>query len=159
MIKKPNLFSFLVLAALTGCGRAIACDNKHIVWVEPQTAIAAYSDIDVADSAAKQILAANNLVDIRCWADRDNKLAQYALGYAYETGSSINADTGKARHYYKKAAASRSGRTAVYSPPVGSEKFGRIITVNSGQVQPGMNSAQMAFNRASLNLWGKVKSK
>jgi len=99
------------------------------------------------DPRATALLDERPLAELRCWAEAGNAVAQYALGYAYETGDGVTADAKRARRYYKAAAADRPGRTYVYSPPVGKETYGRVIPVATGDARPGLPEARAALAR------------
>ena len=60
--------------------------------------------------------------------------------------------TRRAAQLYRAAGSPSGGTLYVYSPPVGSEKAGRVIPVNAGPRQPGLPEAQSRL--ALLHLSG-----
>lgn len=83
-----------------------------------------------------------SLSKLACQASSGNKVAQLELGIRYENGIGVSRDVLKAERLYTRAARSdRSGRY-VYSPPVGNEKYGRVIPVGQSMNSPGLPEAK-----------------
>lgn len=121
------LFSTLLLS---GCAHREAC-----------SAIADYSSASPSELA--------------CQASAGNKVAQLELGIRYENGIGVSRDFAKAERLYARAARSdRSGRY-VYSPPVGNEKYGRVIPIGQSTNSPGLPEARERL----LRLQARNKSK
>jgi len=76
----------------------------------------------------------------------------FALGQRYENGDGIPIDLRKARKFYRAAAAQSGGTTFVYSPPVGTERVGRVLPLNAGPVQDGLPQAREALDRVNAKL-------
>jgi len=73
-----------------------------------------------------------------CTASQGNAQAQYELGLAaYEL-----ADYQTALKWLKLAAAPDSGRIPVYMPPVGGQKYGTVMMMDSGRATAGHRAAQ-----------------
>ena len=74
-------------------------------------------------------------------AQAGDKHAQLELGIRYEEGRGVRIDLERAELLY--AAAARPGRQLmhIYSPPVGRERTGRVIAVNTGVPSPGLIEA------------------
>lgn len=74
----------------------------------------------------------------QCSASQGDSQAQYELGLeAYE-----QQDYKTALKWLKLAAASDSGRTAVYMPPAGGQKYGTVMMMDTGQGTAGHSGAQ-----------------
>lgn len=69
--------------------------------------------------------------DLASQARRGDREAMFQLGLRHELGEGVAIDLKKARKYYSRAAAASPDRTYVYSPPVGSERQGRVIAVST----------------------------
>jgi hypothetical protein len=78
---------------------------------------------------------------LQCNAARGAKFAQLALGIRYEEGIGVPLDLKKAARLYRQAATATPNTTYVYSPPVGTEKAGRVIPINLGPAEPGLPEA------------------
>ena len=76
-----------------------------------------------------------------------DKQAQLRLGTFYETGTFVPCDLDLAKRLYSLAARSEGGTRQIYSPAVGSENFGTIITVPSGPVRPGAAGAKQRLQQ------------
>ncbi|MCG8504605.1 MAG: sel1 repeat family protein [Sphingomonadales bacterium] len=98
------------------------------------------------------------LAELKTQACGGSKLAQYELARAHETGDGIAADPARAVAWYRAAAETVGGTTYVYSPPVGSETYGRVIPVTTGPARPGLAAAQYALGRLYLEGRGVKRS-
>lgn len=134
--------SWLALAAvlsgllIASCTRQTACPGFAPVVTAGQ-----------ADLQADRLLSTRQMADIGCWAQRDNVLAQYALGMAYENGVGVQADRKAALRYYRAAARAIPDEMFVYVPPVGEKMSGRVMPVNTGKGRPGLPEAKAAVHR------------
>lgn len=106
-----------------------------------------------ADNRADHLLETQDKEDITSLANGGDKIAQYAMGKAYEFGlAGVAVDHKKAKKYYRKAAAEISNKTYVYSPTVGKSPA-QVMPVNVGASTPGLAEAVAALER----LEGKKK--
>lgn len=112
----------LLPAALAGCMHRRECG-----------AVASYA------SAAPSTL--------ECAAAAGDKRAQLALGIRYETGDGVPRDLRRAERLYARAARTETRSRAVYSAPVGDERYGRIIPVSAAATEPGLPEAQERLRR------------
>jgi hypothetical protein len=94
----------------------------------------------------------SSISDLTCWAGKGDKQAQLSLGEIYELGIGVPVDLKRARGLYAAAASAKPSTTYVYSPPVGSETYGRVIPVTTGVATPGLKDAQMALVRVTEKL-------
>lgn len=69
-----------------------------------------------------------------------DKQAQLTLGRWFEQGAGVPRDPERACRLYAMASRTTGGTIWVYSPPVGREKAGRVIPVNT-PVSPGLPEA------------------
>lgn len=76
-------------------------------------------------------------------AQAGDKHAQFELGAAFEAGTEVPQDTGKARTLYRLAAADSGGPIWVYSPPVTRGGRGRVIEMNGPPRQAGLEVARL----------------
>jgi len=74
----------------------------------------------------------------QCLASRGNQQAQYELGLVAYEGK----DYKTSLKWLKLAASQHSGRTAVYTPPVGGQKYGTVMMMDSGPATAGHAGAQ-----------------
>lgn len=87
--------------------------------------------------------ASSELQSIARRAQAGDKQAQLELGIRYEEGRGVAIDQGKARAYYAMAAADSGGVLHVYTPPVGRNGSGRVVTVDRGPRQAGLAEAKV----------------
>ena len=74
-----------------------------------------------------------------CTASQGNTKAQYELGVqAFEAKEYKNA-----LKWLKLAATPNSGRMPIYMPPVGGQKYGTVMMMDSGQATQGHRAAQL----------------
>lgn len=89
----------------------------------------------------------------QAWLDRaeaGNKQAQFELGVRYARGEGVLQDCPTARKLLRQASKQTGGKIWVYSPPVTEGGTGRVIAIDQGPVQPGLQTAQQelrALNR------------
>lgn len=82
------------------------------------------------------------------WFDRaqaGDKQAQFELGMRYANGDGVTIDCQKARKLLRQAATRAGGTLWVYSPPVTKGGSGRVIPLDQGPVQPGLQTAKDAL--------------
>ena len=92
------------------------------------------------DSAAVETL--------ECAAAGDDKVAALELGRRYEEGRGVPRDLRRAKRYYARAAATAPSQMYVYSPPVGDERYGRVISVDApGIPTQGLPEARERLDR------------
>ncbi|MCH8686436.1 SEL1-like repeat protein [Pedomonas mirosovicensis] len=135
----PLLLPALLLAA---CARPPVCQGEAPAYALPGAS---------APIRALALLNMRSMENLACWAERNDQLAQYALGIAYEHGLGVPADRKAAMRYYRAAAASVPGRIWVYSPPVGKESMGRVIPVDTGPGRTGLPEARAALERLTAS--------
>lgn len=75
----------------------------------------------------------------QCKAKQGHQQYQYELGLAAYTAK----DYKGAIKWLKQAATPRSGRTAIYMPAVGSQKYGTVMMMDTGQAAAGHPGALM----------------
>lgn len=93
--------------------------------------------------------------ELACQASAGNKVAQLELGIRYENGDRVPRDLAQAERLYARAARSDRNGRYVYSPPVGNEKYGRVIPVGQSTNSPGLPEAKERL----LQLQARKKSK
>lgn len=82
------------------------------------------------------------------WLDRaraGDKQAQLELGMRYASGDGVRRDCDIARKLLRQAAARTGGTIWVYSPPVTKGGSGRVIPIDNGPVQGGLQAAEEAL--------------
>jgi hypothetical protein len=94
----------------------------------------------------------SNISDLTCWAGKGDKQAQLNLGEIYELGIGVPVNLKRARGLYAAAASATPNTTYVYSPPVGSETYGRVIPMNMGIATAGLDDAKIALARVTAKL-------
>ena len=75
-------------------------------------------------------------------ARADDKAAQFELGNRFEEGRGVERNLCTALRLYRLAAASSSGRTAIYVPPVRGA-HGTVIPVDLGPRSAGISEAKI----------------
>ena len=98
------------------------------------------------------------LVDLSRRACAGNKLAQYELGWTYESGTGVAQNRAEAAHWYRQAAEPESGVTHIYLPPVGKQKYGMVMPIQTGSPRTGLPEAQYALARLYLDGRGVKQS-
>lgn len=78
---------------------------------------------------------------------KGDKEAALELGIRYEEGVGVPRDERKAISLYRRAARTEVRRTSVYSPPVGSERYGRAVEAGQPQITPGIPEAADRLRR------------
>lgn len=73
-----------------------------------------------------------------CRANQGDKQSQYERGLIYYE----KADYKNALKWLKLAASAVSGKTAIYMPPVGGQKYGTVMNMDSGMASSGHNGAK-----------------
>jgi hypothetical protein len=97
-----------------------------------------------------QVAGASNFAALSCHAGRGDRSAQITLARAYETGVGLARDMKKAVHWYKRAATANPGTMPVYIPAVGQQKYGTVLTVDTGPAHPGDAWAQFRLGEIYL---------
>ncbi len=130
------LIALLSLSLLAGCGlreRRIAdCSDK----IDPAI------ERDFADQACS-----------------GNKLAQFTLGYLYETGKGVATDSKKAVKWYRRAARPTRGMSHIDVAPVGTQALGRVTPVQTGPEIPGNPDAEYRLGLMYLEGRGVQESR
>lgn len=75
-------------------------------------------------------------------ANGGDKQALLQLGVAYAEGQLVERDCEQSRRLLRRAATATGGTLWVYSPPVGNGTTGRVIPIDQGPRQPGLQSAK-----------------
>lgn len=152
--RRPIRLAKLILSALSmafsvsGCALGPVCDGAPPTAVTVDGNADAIALVTTVDQHATALLKHRSIANLDCWADQGDRMAQYALGRAYERGEAgLPADSASAIRYYRKAAKTISNQTYVYSPPVGKESYGRVIPVTAGPPSPGLPEAIEALKR------------
>ena len=74
-------------------------------------------------------------------AQAGDKHAQLDLGIRYEEGRGVPVDLERAKKLYRAAATESGGTIQIYTPPVGENGQGRVVSHNRGPIQPGLPEA------------------
>lgn len=80
-----------------------------------------------------------------------NKQAQFELGMRFARGDGVPQDCDKARRLLRQAAAQTGGTIWVYSPPVTKGGSGRVIPIERGPVQPGLQTAEASLAQLEVD--------
>ena len=94
----------------------------------------------------------------QAWHDRammGDKQAQFELGIRFLRGAGVAQDCARARKLLRQAATRTGGTIWVYSPPVTKGGAGRVIPIDQGPVQAGLQTAEEAMR--SLDESGPCK--
>ena len=130
------LIALLSLSLLAGCGlrqgRIVKCTER-------------------IDPAIERELAGQ--------ACSGNKLAQFMLGYVYETGKGTVADPKKAVKWYRRASRPTRGMSHVDVAPVGTQALGRVAPVQTGPEVPGNPDAEYRLGLMYLEGRGVTQSR
>lgn len=105
------------------------------------------------DCPAQAPGAGSNFDVLTCHAAKGDRSAQMTLARAYETGIGLPQDMSKAVHWYRRAAAPKSGTLPVYMAPAGNQKYGSVMLLDNGPADPGDAWAQ--FRLGEIYLAGK----
>lgn len=95
----------------------------------------------------------SNYSALACHAANGDRSAQLTLARAYEVGVGLPRDMNKAISWYRRAAASKSGKLPIYVAPVGNQKYGHVMMLDTGPTEPG--SAWAQFRLGEIYLAGK----
>jgi hypothetical protein len=106
-----------------------------------------------ADCAAQRPGGGTNFAALVCHATNGDRSAQVTLARAYETGAGLPQDMKMAVEWYRRAAAPKTGKMPVYVAPVGNQKYGNVMMLDSGTETPGDAWAQ--FRLGEIYLAGK----
>lgn len=98
-----------------------------------------------------------DLAELQTKACAGDKRAQFHLAQRYESGDGVTLDMKLAVLWYTKAAADIRDTTSVYSAPVGSEKYGRVLTFDNGLKQAGYTPAQFRLAEIYFEGPGGIK--
>lgn len=110
-----------------------------MIRIEPLLLLAALSACALGRDCGPDAVGIKRL---KCDASAGDKQAQLELGIRYETGEGVPRDVGRAAELYSRAARSEQRPRHVYSPPVGKERHGRILTSGPVSVSPGLPEAR-----------------
>ena len=89
----------------------------------------------------------------QAWLDRakvGDKQAQFELGMRYARGEGVERDCDTARRLLRQAATRTGGTIWVYSPTVTRGGSGRVIPIDQGPPQPGLQTAKEALDELRL---------
>lgn len=120
-------------------------------------AIAALGILGVDSAAAKAPAACNAdwtrsdeapLAVLLCASRKGDRDAQYELGRRYALGIGVARDPSRSFSYLRKAATPATAPRFVYSPPVGKEGFGRLLSLGGRPTETGHSEAQFALAMA-----------
>jgi hypothetical protein len=114
-------------AALASCALAACAAGSSYMGIPLATAMAAGPDAALRNLAAR--------------AQSGDKHAQLELGIRFEEGRGVPRDLAKAERLYRLAATDSGGTMWIYSPPVKEGASGRVIPVERGPLQPGLEEA------------------
>ncbi len=139
--------TLLILSALTflsGCASLESCRR--------------YLPAGAVPNIANEMISSGGSPDYtlryhECRARQGVQASQLQLAEFYAVKDARIQDFKKAAKWYKAAGSARSGNTYVYSAPVGGEKYGRVIPVQTGSSSPGDAEAQ--YQLGLLYLAGK----
>ena len=82
------------------------------------------------------------VAQVRHSAKRGVKAASLELGMRYERGTNgVPCDAHQALRWYRAAAHDDGGQRLAYSPPVGRERYGRLMPIGHDSVSPGLPMA------------------
>lgn len=88
-----------------------------------------------------------------------NKMAQFTLGFLYETGERAAPDAKKAVKWYQRAARPTRGMTHIHVAPVGKDRYDRVETLQTGPEIPGNPDAEYRLGLMYLEGRGVRKSR
>ena len=88
-----------------------------------------------------------------------NKIAQFTLGYVYETGEGTVADPKKAVKWYQRASRPTRGMSYVDVAPVGQQAHGRVMPLQTGPEIPGITEAEYRLGLMYLEGRGVEQSR
>lgn len=85
----------------------------------------------------------DRVIAVQRAAEGGDKVAALELGQRYGAGrDGVTRDRRAALRWYRRAARDERSRTVVYSPPVGQQRYGRVISIDSALVRPGLPEAK-----------------
>lgn len=144
--RKRNLL--MLIAMVEGCYERVprgfrpvqVVEAKSFECAEKLAAIENLSD-ELGLGRGPSGIASMSLTSLARMASAGSKNAQLELGIRFEEGIGVSRDFDKARKLYGKAATTTGGTLWVYSPPVGNGTSGRVIPIDRGPRQPGLQEA------------------
>jgi len=114
----PSITIIAAAAALAGCAHGRVC------------------------GAIGQPYSSASLAQLECSASTGDRFAQLELGIRYEEGAGVARNLDRAERLYARAARTERRQRYVYSPPVGRERHGRLITLGTESGSPGLSEAR-----------------
>ena len=142
------LLNVCVVGALSLLGACVsarsACGSQPVMaaaFASPKVPEGAGADA-VADYADTRY----SVEQLVCHANRGDRYAAYTLGRSFERAGDVDS----AVSAYMKAVLARTSRTQVYSPPVGNERTGQVISI-PGRAGPALPEAIAALVRLRGN--------
>jgi len=90
--------------------------------------------------------------DVQALAQRaqaGDKQAQLDLGIRFEEGAGVPQDAGRAMKLYRQAASDSGGRIWVYTPEPGNGAKGRVVPVDRGPKQTGLDEAKKRLQESA----------
>jgi hypothetical protein len=108
----------------------------------PACAASSYAGIPLAAGSADP-----ELQQLARRARAGDGRAQLELGIRYEEGRGVPPDRRRAEQLYRIAATGDGGRIHVYSPPVGKNDSGRVLSVPTGPARSGSGEARLRLQR------------
>lgn len=90
--------------------------------------------------------------DVQALAQRaraGEKQAQLDLGIRFEEGDGVPQDAGRASKLYRQAASDSGGTIWVYTPSPGNGAKGRVIPVDRGPRQAGLDDAKKRLQESA----------
>ena len=91
----------------------------------------------------------NTAPEIQALAKRakmGDKWAQLELGRRFEEGNGVPVDKRRATHFYRRAASDSRETIWVYSPPPGNGAPGRVVPVEKGVTEFGLEEARQRLS-------------
>ena len=143
-MRKRSLLPVCALSTMLLLG---ACVSARSACGSQSVMAAAFASPEVpggsgADAVADYADTRYSVEQLVCHANRGDRYAAYALGRGFERAGDIDS----AVSAYMKAVLGRTSRTQVYSPPVGNERTGQVISI-PGRAGPALPEAVAALVR------------
>lgn len=88
-----------------------------------------------------------------------DEFAQYEIGLIYESGTGAPGDLKQAAKWYKRAAARKSGTAPIFLAPVGNQRTGWVMPIESGPASRGDADAQYRLGLLYLEGRGVEQSR